>query len=351
MKITLKAIRDYNEEPVKVKFDEAIEDDFDCLELADGRKFLAQPCEDYGCAIIIATLAKDEEVEGELTMDGSFTNLKISDAEENRMEIYIGGKLFTEYVFDPAFKKPFLGPVLASDGETSFTRLDLVTTEHPHQRSIISAVGDVNGIDFWNEFGNFGIQKHNCIEEVVFGSAFASLVGSNTWQTVDGEPVIDEKRTFTFYNQQGNAKYIDIKIDFTAAYCDITFGKTKEAGPLGIRMNESLRADRGGSFTNSYGGINEGECWGKPAHFCDYKGTINGKLYGIAVFDNESNERYPTTWHIRNYGLFAANNLYFKGGYSFKKGETVTYNFRICVYEGNQINTYDRFNCYVAFNK
>jgi len=34
-----------------------------------------------------------------------------------------------------------------------------------------------------------------------------------------------------------------------------------------------------------------------------------GKTVGIAVFDHPSNPRHPTTWHVRDYGLFAANPL------------------------------------------
>jgi hypothetical protein len=38
---------------------------------------------------------------------------------------------------------------------------------------------------------------------------------------------------------------------------------------------------------------------------------------------------------VRNYGLMALNNLYFKGGYVLKEGESVVYNFTICFWEEN----------------
>ena len=50
---------------------------------------------------------------------------------------------------------------------------------------------------------------------------------------------------------------------------------------------------------------------------------------GIAAFDHPDNERYPTAWHVRDYGLFAANNLYFKGGLTIHGGDSLTYRFRI----------------------
>ena len=348
MSISIKAIRDYTDEPLRIVTDDPKAPCCDCVVAEDGTLFPAQW--DGEKLVVIASMKAGEEKVFCPEVKGISHAIGVEE-KENSIAVMQNGKFFTEYVFDPAIPKPYLGPIMASDGKTSFTRLDLNTTEHVHQRSVICAVGDVNGVDFWNEFGNYGFEKHVSIENMVCGNAFARFSANNVWQTADGQPMLDEKRTFTFYNQQGNIRYVDMEVVFTASYCDVTFGKTKEAGPLGVRVNEELRADRGGSFTNSYGGINEDECWGKPAFFCDYKGVIDGTLYGIAVMDNEFNERYPTTWHIRNYGLFAANNLFFKGGLSIPKGETLTYKYRLCFYEGQQINVYDKFNCYINYEK
>ena len=96
-------------------------------------------------------------------------------------------------------------------------------------------------------------------------------------------------------------------------------------------MRDELRADIGqGVLCNSRGGIGEGECWGKDAEWCDYHGLLDGiGEMGVTVFDHPSNERHPTAWHIRSYGLFAANNFHFKGGYTLKAGESINYSYRI----------------------
>ncbi len=350
MTVTLKAVRDYFEEPVLAAAEE-VPSGICSAKAADGRVFPAQAVE--GGVLVIATMKRGEALEVTLSEEAVCQKIELkANPEESRMEIYLGGKFFTAYVHDEQFRKPFLGPVLSSDGETSFTRLDLETKEHPHQRSIISAVGDVNGVDFWNESGRspaFGLERHQAYVKAEAGAASATVTADILWQDEAAVPFVDERRSFTFYNQSEACRYIDIEMTFTATYGDVTFGETKEAGPLGVRINEALRADRGGRFVNSYGGENEEECWSKFASFCDYKGEIDGKLYGIAIFDNEKNERYPTAWHIRNYGLFAANNLYFKGAVKIAKGESLTYRFRLCFYEGEQINATDRFNSYVAF--
>lgn len=264
---------------------------------------------------------------------------------ETRLDVSVAGVPFTSYVYDPSLAKPYLGPILLSNG-SSVTRLDFKTKEHPHQRSLIVAVGDVCGTDFWNEPKNCGVQRHTGFSDIISGGNHASFTASNIWETADGKPLVAEKRRFTFYNQPVGCRYIDLEITFDASYGDVVFGPTKEAGPLGIRVADSLRADRGGRMINSYGAEGESECWGRCASWCSYSGTVDGLACGIAVFDNEDNERYPTSWHIRDYGLFAANNLYFKGGLTIRAGESLTYRYRICIFEGD-VNISDRFLNYV----
>ena len=49
------------------------------------------------------------------------------------------------------------------------------------------------------------------------------------------------------------------------------------------------------------------ETWGKRSTWVDYHAPKDGKVYGVAMFDHPSNPRHPTWWHVRSYGLFAAN--------------------------------------------
>jgi hypothetical protein len=201
-------------------------------------------------------------------------------------------------------------------------------------------IGDVNGVDFWNEPEDKGIQVHKGFSEIACGAAFSAFTAENEWRDSGGVPLLDESRRLTFYNQRKNCRYVDIEIKFTASYGDVVFGATKEAGPLGIRVCDTMRADAGGVMKNAYGAAGEKECWGKPAHWCDYYGATstdkkNPVKCGITVFDSEKNERYPTTWHIRDYGLLAPNNLYFRGKTEIKEGGSLTYAYRIIFHEGS----------------
>lgn len=258
--------------------------------------------------------------------------------KEQVFEVYADGKLFTVCDYSAKYKRPFMGPVLAPDG-VSFTRFEPFHKEHPHQRSLFIGVGDVNGVDFWNEAeDDKGVIVFDSVAEISDGEK-AVVAVNNIWKKPDGTPVINETRKLTF-SEAVNGVRVDVQVIFTAAYGDIAFGDTKEAGPLGIRVNDFMRADGDGTFTNSNGGIKEEECWGKEALWCNYSAVLNGKIYGIAAFDRNTNERFPTTWHIRNYGLMAANNLFFKGGLNIPANESLQYDFTV-VFWVDSINESD----------
>ena len=73
----------------------------------------------------------------------------------DRVRVEIGGRLFTEYVFQGA-SRPYCYPVLAADG-TPLTRdfpmkaTPGEETDHPHHRALMFAHGDANQVDFWDE--------------------------------------------------------------------------------------------------------------------------------------------------------------------------------------------------------
>ena len=91
-------------------------------------------------------------------------------------------------------------------------------------------------------------------------------------------------------------------------------------------------------------GARDGETWGKRAAWCDYFGPVEGKTVGIAIFDHPQNPQHPTWWHVRDYGLFAANPF---GVHDFEKkpagsgnltipaGQSVTFRYRVLLHEGD----------------
>ena len=327
--VEITPIRDLTEEPVYLVPKKGAVSPKITSATANGKTF---PAAQYKDGVLVILTAKKGEVLtltlGTENVDGAPTAVNLPD--ENKVEVKIGGARFSDYVYDPAIPKPFFGQVTDSHGN-GFTRLDLNTREHVHQRSVFVAVGDVNGVDCWNETTGHGYVKNESITDVTSTAAYASFRANNRWTDHDGNPLVSESTKYTVYNQSDDCRALDLEITFTAEYGDVNFGATKEAGPLGIRMRDELRADIGvGELSNSWGGVGERECWSRSAEWCDYCGEPEGiGPMGVTVFDNEKNERFPTAWHIRAYGLFAANNLFFKGGLTIKSGESLTYRFRI----------------------
>ncbi len=121
---------------------------------------------------------------------------------------------------------------------------------------------------------------------------------------------------------------------------------------MAIRMAETMRLKQnrynegklGGRIVLSTGVQGE-ETWGKQAEWCDYSGPAQGKMVGVAIFDHPENPRHPTWWHVRDYGLFAANPF---GLHDFEKkppgagnmtiapGKSVTFRYRFYMHEGDE---------------
>lgn len=265
------------------------------------------------------------------TADRGQVELIPDDAE---LRVLIDGEYFTSYVFDDNYAKPFLGPILGPYGHW-ITRLDHETREHPHQRSMWVAIGDVNQVDVWNEpAGRHGKQLHKGFAYIDSGPVSAEFRADNVWTAFDGTPLIDETRTISIYRTPAWLRIVDLDIEFKAEYGAVVFGRTKEAGPLGIRVAESMKVTNGGVIENSVGSISEKETWGKRAHWCDYSGSVEGHRVGIAVFDHPDNPGHPTHWHVRDYGLMAPNNFYFTGPLSLEKGERLRYRYRAITHLG-----------------
>jgi hypothetical protein len=68
---------------------------------------------------------------------------------------------------------------------------------------------------------------------------------------------------------------------------------------------------------------------------------VDGKTLGIAILNHPQSFRYPTTWHVRDYGLFAANPFGWKdfglkqaGDYTIPPGESIRFLYRVILHEG-----------------
>ncbi len=269
----------------------------------------------------------------------------------DRLRVEINGQLFTEYHFKDV-PRPYCYPVIGPGGAAMTRNWPMKDApdeshDHPHHQSLWFAVGLINGHDFWSVQKDFGKTVHEDFPEIKSGQKEGVIRERNKWVAADGTVVCTDERTLKFYNPgNANERMFDFNITLFASNGELTFGDTKE-GMMAVRVAPTMRlkgkVGQGHIVTST--GVRDGKAWGKRADWCDYYGPVDGKTVGIAIFDNPQNPRHPTWWHVRDYGLFAANpfgehdfeGLANKtaGNLTLPAGKSITFRYRFYLHEGD----------------
>ena len=257
--------------------------------------------------------------------------------------VKIDGELFAEYITD--FNgTPILWPVIGPTGKPMTRAYPMgegvdEREDHPHQRSIWFTHGDVNGLSFWHK----ETIKHRQFLKIESGPE-AVIVTRNDWIDQGGKTQCEDQRTLTF-GTDGDTRWIDFSVTLTATDRPVKFGDTKE-GTMGVRVAASMKVDAklGGRIVNSEGQTDK-DAWGKRAAWVDYHGPVDGQTVGIAILNHASSFRFPTYWHVRTYGLFAANPF---GVHDFEKSNevdgshtlaprsSITLRYRLLLHKGDE---------------
>ncbi len=313
-------------------------------------------------------------------MNAGKTRIQLVQNEaQKRVDVTIDGKPFTAYIYPgPAvLKKPVLYPIRTAGGNfvTRGWPMDPRPGErvdHPHHVGMWFNYGEVNGHDFWNNSndiapgnkGPFGTIVHTGIKAMKNGNDQAELTVTADWLDKDNKPMLRETTTFIF-SGKGTERNIDRITTLTALTQPIEFKDNKE-GLIGMRLARSLEhpSNKPEVFTDASGvatkvpaldnagvtgqylsseGIKGDSVWGTRAKWVNLMGTVNGEAVTITLFDHPKNVGYPTYWHARGYGLFAANPLapsIFSNGkapamnYTLPAGQAVTFRYRLSITSG-----------------
>ncbi|MGV3483484.1 MAG: PmoA family protein [Planctomycetaceae bacterium] len=213
--------------------------------------------------------------------------------------------------------------------------------DHVHQRSLWMTHGEVNGIDFWMEGEKAGRIQHDRVVSQDVAQRQAKLVTTAKWVTPEDQVVLHESRTMTVAGDDA-LRTIEFAIDLTAVDQPVHFGDTKE-GSFGVRVADSMTVDKkqGGTIVNEHG-EKDGEAWGKRARWVDYSGPVDGKTVGLTILEHPSSFGHPCRWHVRTYGLFAANPFgehHFTGGkptegHTLAPGKTLHLQYLVLLHPG-----------------
>ncbi len=300
-----------------------------------------------------------------------------SNPAKQRVDVTIDGAPFTSYLWGTAQKKPVLYPVIAPGGIEVSRGYPLAPregerTDHPHHAGMWFSYGNVDGFDFWNnsdaikveDRGKMGTIRHHWVVSTKSGAEAGELTVEAIWTTGAGDDVLAQKTRYVFSSKAG-ARWIDEVVTLRGLK-KVVFHDDKE-GMLGLRVAHFLESaeEKGGSFTDASGratavqtnnvpgatGVyltSEGKqgdaAWGTRGRWCSLTGSTGGHTVTVAMLDHPKNPNYPTYWHARGYGLFAANPL---GQHIFdpkapelnftlEKDESVTFRYRVLLFDGPQ---------------
>ena len=276
----------------------------------------------------------------------------VANDTDGQLDIAVAGSPFMTFHHTTDYPKPVINPILTPNG-TNMLREPMAAWsegEHPWQRGLTLMQGAINGVDCWNERPNrpgFGRTEQDDIS--ILHNPLSLLIESqNTWYE-DDRPLMTDNRSYRLYDSGRDAVVLDIMLNLKASHGAVTIGDTKEGGFLCIRVNPSVNANDGGTMGNAYGATDEKGCWSLPSHWMDYFGPVGDETAGFAIFDHPQNLRYPTTWHVRGYGLFAPNCWMFKPDHHLPEGESLTFRWRVTVHTGDtaQADIANRFLDYV----
>ncbi len=273
-----------------------------------------------------------------------------NDEANKKVEVYMGGKLFTAYIYPDNMEKQSLYPIMSASGKfiTRGFPLDprpFERTDHPHHVGLWFNFGSVNGLDFWNnsyaikpeDKQKYGTIKFNKI--VRENPAKGELVTNADWVDSNNNVLLNEEATYIFEGD-GSTRTIE-RITKLTAKQTITFEENKE-GLIGIRLDRAFEepSNKAEKFLDANGvetevpimnndgvngvyrnaeGVKGGDVWSKRSPWVALRAVKDGEVMTIAILDNKNNANYPAWSHARGYGLFATNNL---GGRAFDKNAT-----------------------------
>jgi len=308
--------------------------------------------------------------------------------EQKKIEVLYDGKLLTAYCYFDSTEKPVLFPIKTLGGVTVTRGYPVAPrpgerTDHPHHLGLWMNYESVNGLDFWNNSTaisaekkpRYGSVKHQKIMATENMRSGASIVAQSDWVDNSGKILLEEKTQYLF-SQKENDLIIDRISTLSAKVAEVVFADIKD-GMLGLRVARELEmpSKESSKFVDALGnvtavaqmpndvvtgmyvsanGLQGDAVWGTRAPWTVLNGKKDGETITIAIIDHPSNIGYPTYWHARGYGLFAANPLgqkIFSQGkeqlnFTLKQGQEVTFRYRIVIHggkaelSGKQVNQY-----------
>jgi len=300
----------------------------------------------------------------------------VNNEASRRVDIIVDGRPFTSYIWPETLTKPVLYPLRTSRGTIVTRGFPLEPragerVDHPHHSGYWFNYGDVNGVDFWNNSAALAAEQRTKmgtilqrrITQAVGGKNRGKLSVETDWIMPDGQTILHEATTFVFQAAL-NLRVIDRTTTLSALDSRVVFHDDKE-GMIGLRVRRELEQPSTEPlvFTDSSGhpttvkvldntGVtgqyrsSEGKTgdavWGTRGRWTMLTGKVGDESIALVLLDHPKNVGFPTYWHARGYGLFAANPLgqeVFSNGkeklnFTLEPKHSVTFRYRLLIVSG-----------------
>jgi len=295
---------------------------------------------------------------------------------DRRVDVLVDGKPFTSYAWPERVSKPILYPIRTARGTIVTRGFPLDTrpgerVDHTHQAGYWFTFGDVDGVDFWGnseaippaERAKMGVIRQREVVSAHGGAGRGDLEVRADWVMPGGAVALEEDTRFSF-RADALTRTID-RVTTLSSKGKVTFRDTKE-GMLGIRVARGLEqpADKPEVFSDATGkptavpvldntgvtglytsseGLKGDAVWGTRARWMALSGHVGDEDVVLLLLDHPKNPGYPTYWHARGYGLFAANPFgpkAFSNGkekerpFSIEAGQPAVFRHRLAILPG-----------------
>ena len=265
----------------------------------------------------------------------------------SKINVTIGNKYFTSYIFSSDEKYPFFFPVNGPATGGSVTSMR--NGEYPHHSSLFFGCDFVNGGNYWQE----GLERGRIISVNAQiqkqGGDTVLITDECIWSRPGAISPVKDTRKILITSPSPALSQIDVEI-VMEMLIDVTIKKTNHS-LFSARMAPDLSVKNGGTMINAEGAKSEKDTFGKGSPWIDFYGKRGEAIEGLAILQHPSNPWYPSPWFTRDYGFMSPTPMYWPANETdtfMKKGTVLTLRYRVLVHSGdhNQAKIAEAFENY-----
>ena len=266
----------------------------------------------------------------------------VNDTEGKHADIVTpDGKVILRYMYDRDTSNPettfdtakVFAHVMSADGKTPLTKG--AGGKFPHHRGIFIGWNklDQGGKkhDLWHVRNT--VQKHRDFEEIEFAKKGARITSFIDWVGVDGEVVIEEKRTYKVMSADGVHAMIDFSSTLTATNGDVELNGDPEHAGVQFRPSQLVAENKSATYTFHDEDIDPTKVLDLPWVAESFQ--IGEQWWSVQHMSHPSNPEGARWSAYRDYGRFGPFTVV-----KIADGESATFRYRFCVTQGkNQDRT------------